>query len=76
MTPMQVINLIFSALFVVWMFLIAYLLWSLTRQNTERFQKLEQTLIDSVVSTASSFQQSIETTKKLVKLLEDKMSAP
>lgn len=76
MTPMQIINLIFSVLFVVWMFLIAGLLWRITRQNTERFQKLEQTLIDSVVSTASSFQQSIETTKKLVKLLEDKMSAP
>jgi cytoskeletal protein RodZ len=76
MTAMQWINLGFSLLFLIWMFLIAWLLWKIIQQNVEHFQKLEQVLIDSVVSATQSTQQSIETTKRAMKLLEDRLASP
>ena len=70
---MAIWNIIFTALFILWMFTTAYIGWKILDQGTKQTQKLLGILIDTVVTSSNAAKQSSENAQKVIGMLEKRL---
>ncbi len=62
---MAILNLIFSIIFLLWFFIVAFLIWYYGRKSAERARKLEEVLADSVFRSSEAAVKAAEAARIL-----------
>ena len=70
MNTMQLINLIFTLIFLVWMFAALALWFLMWRNTTMHNRRMTQTLIDAAMLSAQAANKAAEGAQKLATILE------
>lgn len=72
MTTATILQMIFSGIFILWLFAVLVLLWRHALGGSTRTQKLQNALVDSTLTSANAAETAAEAAKTLADILEKK----